>query len=232
MPAMIDGQPQTTVGLGRWHFVLERIDGSERLEAVDTESYIHHDRLALLSVVRGLEALEQASLVRLVTTSRYVDRGLRFGLPNWRDTNYHWESFGLQKPIRNADLWRRVDVAMQFHEIKSRLLASPMLRVDAATEVASGDEFTTELAVPGMVAAPVLPAPAEMSASARLARKLMPKAVAYRLDRGHSAARSPRPARTQPQTSSNTRLQWWEMALNLGGPLADGNVPPTAACGA
>jgi len=57
---------------GRWHFVLERLDGPEHLEVVDSEVAIHPDRLALLSVVRGLEALEQPSRVNLVTTSRYV----------------------------------------------------------------------------------------------------------------------------------------------------------------
>ncbi|MFO0940605.1 MAG: hypothetical protein U0930_07545 [Pirellulales bacterium] len=137
-PALIDGQPQLAIGLGRWNFVLERIDGLDRLEAQDCENYIHQDRLALLAVVRGLEALEQSSMVRLVTTSRYVDRGIRFGLPNWRETSYQWERFGVRKPVRNADLWRRVDVAMQYHEIACRLLKSSLADSDA-----QNDEFST-----------------------------------------------------------------------------------------
>lgn len=139
-PALVDGVTQPTIGLGRWNFVLERIDGPERLEAQDCENYIHQDRLALLAVVRGLEALEQSSIVRLVTTSRYVDRGMRFGLPNWRETSYQWESFGMRKPVRNADLWRRVDVAMQYHEIACRLLKSSIGMVEANAE-----EFAAEL---------------------------------------------------------------------------------------
>lgn len=139
-PALIDGVTQPTIGLGRWNFVLERIDGPERLEAQDCENYIHQDRLALLAVVRGLEALEQSSIVRLVTTSRYVDRGMRFGLPNWRETSYQWESFGMRKPVRNADLWRRVDIAMQYHEIACRLLKSSIGMVEANAE-----EFAAEL---------------------------------------------------------------------------------------
>jgi ribonuclease HI len=121
-PAIIDGINQPSIGVGRWRFLLESLDGTQRLEATDSESYIHQHRLALLAVVRGLEALEQSSVVRLLTSSRYVDRGLRFGLQNWRDTNYYWESFGVQKPIRNADLWQRVDVAMQYHDVTCRLL--------------------------------------------------------------------------------------------------------------
>lgn len=113
---------EARIGKGRWHFILERLDEPERFEAMDTEPNIHRDRLALLAVVRGLEALENGGSVRLITTSRYVDRGLRFGLPTWRDTDYHWENFGRLAPIRNADLWKRINAAMQFHDITSRLI--------------------------------------------------------------------------------------------------------------
>lgn len=109
------------IGAGRWFFVLERLDSKERLEAMDAEPQIHRDRIGLLAVIRGLEAIEQPGHVRLVTTSRYVDRGIRFGLPNWRDSNYLWESFGSFRPIRNADLWRRVAHAMEYHEVSCRV---------------------------------------------------------------------------------------------------------------
>ncbi len=122
-------------GAGRWHFVLERLDGPERLEATDAESATSRDRLALLSVVRGLEAIEQPSSVTLVTTSRYVSRGLRYGLTTWREADYTWERFGSQIPIRNADLWRRIDGAMQYHAVTCRLIQSalPEERARAAT---------------------------------------------------------------------------------------------------
>ena len=106
----------------RWHFVLEQLDGSNRLEATDAESQVGSDRLALLSVVRGLEALDQPAQVTLVTTSRYVTRGLRYGLPSWRQADYQWERFGQRMPIRNADLWKRVDTALRFHGVNCRLL--------------------------------------------------------------------------------------------------------------
>ncbi len=128
-------------GFGRWHFVLERLDGPERLEAADSETDVHRDRLALLAVVRGLEALEQPSQVTLVTTSRYVSRGLRYGLNEWREAEYTWEHFGMHKPIRNADLWQRIDGAMSFHQVTCRLLQSPLAQavVETATEM---DELT------------------------------------------------------------------------------------------
>lgn len=121
---------------GRWHFVLERIDAAERLEAADGERSVPRERLALLAVVRGLEALEQPSQVTLVTTSRYVSRGLRYGLSEWREANYSWEHFGIQKPIRNADLWQRIDCALHYHEVACRLLASSLAQADCSAELA------------------------------------------------------------------------------------------------
>lgn len=114
--------PKSSSSFGRWHFVLDRLDHPEHLEASDSELAIHPDRLALLSVVRGLEALDEPSHVNLVTTSRYVSRGLKYGLTSWRESGYHWERFGIQRPIRNADLWRRVDQALKFHGVTCRLI--------------------------------------------------------------------------------------------------------------
>ena len=61
---------------GQWKFVLQAADGSATLEAEDSEPEIHGERLELLAVVRGLEALDQPSHVTLMTSSRYVNRGI------------------------------------------------------------------------------------------------------------------------------------------------------------
>ena len=121
---------QTTfdeIARGRWHFVPESVDGSDRLDASADEFDMSIDRLALLAVVRGLEALDQPSRVTLLTPSRYVARGLRFGINAWRETHWQWEHFGSMAPIKNADLWRRVGTAMEFHDLQCR-----MWRFDAA----------------------------------------------------------------------------------------------------
>jgi ribonuclease HI len=105
---------------GRWHFFLESMDGTQSVEAYDEEPDVHGERLELLSVVRGLEALDQPSRVTLVTPSRYVDRGIRFGLEDWRRTQWCWERFGQMVPIKNRDLWLRVDRALTYHDVECR----------------------------------------------------------------------------------------------------------------
>ena len=106
---------------GQWRFVLETVDGKTRFEAGDEESEAEESRLALLAVVRGLEALAQPSRVTVVTTSRYVSRGFLFGLQDWRANGWRWERFGEMTPIKNRDLWQRIDRAMQFHQVECRV---------------------------------------------------------------------------------------------------------------
>src|SRR5258708_6895402 len=93
-----DGEPI----VGHWRFVLEALDGSEKFEADDEEPLAQGERLELLAVVRGLEALDQPSRVTLVTPSRYVSRGLRFGLEQWRESGWLWERFGRMAPVKNC----------------------------------------------------------------------------------------------------------------------------------
>jgi ribonuclease HI len=105
---------------GQWRFVLQSLDGSEQLEAADAEPGALGERLELLAVVRGLEALEQPSRVTLVTPSRYVNRGLAYGLQEWRASGWQWEHYGEMVPVKNRDLWQRVDRALGFHQLECR----------------------------------------------------------------------------------------------------------------
>jgi ribonuclease HI len=91
------------------------------LEADDTEPEVDEHRLELLAVVRGLEALNEPSRVTLVTRSRYVTRGFRYRLEQWRENDWCWERFGEMTPVRNSDLWRRIDRAMQYHHVECRV---------------------------------------------------------------------------------------------------------------
>jgi hypothetical protein len=76
------------------------------------------ERLELLAVVRGLEALDGPARVTLVTRSRYVSRGIRFGITEWRANEWQWERFGRVVPVKDHDLWQRVDRALLFHRVE------------------------------------------------------------------------------------------------------------------
>jgi len=105
---------------GQWRFVLQTVDGGEQFEASDDEPGEAGERLELLAVVRGLEALDQPSRVTLVTPSKYVNRGLAYGLEEWRASDWQWEHYGEMVPVKNRDLWQRVDRALAFHQLECR----------------------------------------------------------------------------------------------------------------
>ena len=106
---------------GSWHFVLEPIGQGSRIEADEIEPGVTGERLNLLAVVRGIEALEQPSQVTLITPSKYVGRGIRSGIAFWREHNWHWERFGQMAPVKHDDLWKRIDRAMQYHKVDCRI---------------------------------------------------------------------------------------------------------------
>lgn len=105
---------------GSWYFRLESATGEGDFEASDVEQDVSRERLELLSVVRGLEALEQPSSVTLVTSSRQISRAVRQGLDYWRQRDWKWERFGERVPMKNSDLWMRIDRALQIHDVRCR----------------------------------------------------------------------------------------------------------------
>lgn len=120
---------------GRWHFVLEPIHHGVRIEADDIEPGIFGERLNLLAVVRGIEALDQPSHVTLVTPSKYVGRGIRRDIRVWKENKWHWDRFGERVKVKHYDLWQRIDRAMKFHKIDCRIFgAGSRRRLQRATE--------------------------------------------------------------------------------------------------
>jgi ribonuclease HI len=137
---LLFSESDRTLDRGQWRFVLQSIDGAEQLEATDTEPDMQGERLELLAVVRGLEALPQPSRVTLVTPSRYVNRGLNYGLPEWRTNDWQWERFGEMAPVKNRDLWQRIDRALEFHSVHCRLWRFDLA---AKNDGRRGDEANT-----------------------------------------------------------------------------------------
>jgi ribonuclease HI len=104
-------------GPGHWRFALRPVDGSAGVEVADVEPDVWGERLDLLTVVRALESLNQPSRVTLVRCTRYVEQGIQYGLAEWRENDWRWEYFGQMAPVRDADLWQRMDRILRFHRV-------------------------------------------------------------------------------------------------------------------
>lgn len=184
--------PASGADAGRWRFVLEALDGSASLEAADDEVETSAERLELLAIVRGLEALDQPSHVTLIPRNRQISRGLRFGLEQWRENDWQWERFGEMTPVKNNDLWKRIDQTLQFHKVDCRAW-----KLEASDDLS---EFT-----PGQRSAAATPAPVwRKDAGGRM----------LRLDPGTPRSQSPveppiRPARRPRWQNWLGALQQW-----------------------
>ena len=141
------------------------------------------ERLELLAVVRGLEALDGPARVTLVTKSRYVSRGIRMGLTEWRANDWQWERFGRIVPVKDCDLWQRVDRTLLFHKVDCQawqfeVATTVEPTVCRAPEVKAAEFDAPEDALDRSRCSETLPSPCEWpSESHRLAptkRRLMP----------------------------------------------------------
>lgn len=73
-----------------------------------------NNRMELLATCVALETLKRPCQVDLYTDSEYVRQGITRWLAGWKQKNWRTSN---RKPVKNADLWRRLDQAVQRHQI-------------------------------------------------------------------------------------------------------------------
>ncbi len=107
-----DGSCLGNPGPGGWG-VLMRYRGVEKeLSGAETETT--NNRMELMGAIAALEALTRPSTVRLSTDSAYVKNGITQWLPRWKANG--WKT-AAKKPVKNQDLWERLDTALGTHRI-------------------------------------------------------------------------------------------------------------------
>jgi ribonuclease HI len=103
---------------GQWRFIVRTAGSLDQSEVCDIEPDVPRERLELMVVVLALESLDHPSRVTIMTPGSYVRHGIRHGLSEWRVNGWQWEYFGQMVPIKHADLWQRLDRALQFHQVE------------------------------------------------------------------------------------------------------------------
>ena len=73
--------------------------------------------MELVAAIRGLEMLTRPCDVILTTDSQYVRKGITEWLANWKKRNWRTSA---KKPVKNDDLWRRLDELSQRHRVEWR----------------------------------------------------------------------------------------------------------------
>lgn len=112
-----DGACSGNPGPGGWAFILHHVPTGRRTEASGGSRLTTNNRMELRAVVNGLERLRRSCRVRLVSDSEYVIRGMREWLPGWERRGWKRKDGRHLRPVRNADLWKRLADQVRRHTI-------------------------------------------------------------------------------------------------------------------
>ena len=108
-----DGACKGNPGPGGWGAVLE-FDGKER-ELFGGEASTTNNRMELMAVIEALNALKRPSRVALHTDSQYVQKGITEWIRQWKVRGWRTAA---KEPVKNVDLWKRLDALIGPHEIE------------------------------------------------------------------------------------------------------------------
>lgn len=108
-----DGACRGNPGVGGWGALLQMM-GKER-ELYGGEAHTTNNRMELTAAIRALETLKWPCRVILHTDSKYVQQGISAWIHDWKQRG--WKTAG-KKPVKNEDLWRRLDELANMHRVQ------------------------------------------------------------------------------------------------------------------
>ena len=108
-----DGACKGNPGPGGWGALLKY--GENEKELWGGENNTTNNRMELMAAIEGLKALTRPCQVVLTTDSKYVKQGINQWLAGWKKNG--WKT-SAKKPVKNDDLWRKLDKLVEGHSIK------------------------------------------------------------------------------------------------------------------
>jgi ribonuclease HI len=110
-----DGACSGNPGPGGWGAVLHYADKEKELCGGDLQTT--NNRMEMMAAIQALEALKKPCKVELHTDSTYVMKGISEWIHNWKRRGWLTAD---KKPVKNDDLWKRLDQARLRHEVDWR----------------------------------------------------------------------------------------------------------------
>lgn len=115
--AYTDGACSGNPGPGGWGALLIAREGEaemKRRELSGGEAVTTNNRMELVAAITALESLSRPSRITIVTDSQYVKNGVTSWIHGWKRNG--WKT-SAKKPVKNEDLWKRLDAAGQRHDV-------------------------------------------------------------------------------------------------------------------
>ena len=110
-----DGACSGNPGPGGWGSIL--MYNGHRRELSGGERETTNNRMEMMAVIQALESLKRSCGVMIHTDSTYVMKGMTEWLEGWKSRG--WKTAG-KKPVKNVDLWQRLDDAVKRHQVEWR----------------------------------------------------------------------------------------------------------------
>ena len=108
-----DGACSGNPGPGGWGAILA--SGTHQKELKGGEPHTTNNRMELIAAIASLEALKQPSTVELHTDSQYLHHGISDWIRGWKRNGWRTAD---KKPVKNTDLWQRLDAALAHHHVQ------------------------------------------------------------------------------------------------------------------
>ena len=108
-----DGACSGNPGPGGWGALLQF--GEHERELKGGERNTTNNRMELTAAIAALETLKRTCKVHLHTDSTYLRDGMTVWIHNWKRNGWRTTA---KKPVKNVDLWLRLDEAIQSHDIE------------------------------------------------------------------------------------------------------------------
>lgn len=115
--AYTDGACSGNPGPGGWGVLMRAMEGDRIVrerELNGGEPQTTNNRMELMAAISALEALKAPSKLTIVTDSNYVKDGITKWIHGWKKNG--WKNAS-KKPVKNAELWQRLDEATRRHQI-------------------------------------------------------------------------------------------------------------------
>ena len=112
-----DGACSGNPGPGGWAFILRCTKTQKELERSDGEPESTNNRMELTAVIMGLQALKEPCEVTLFADSTYVLQGMKSWMAGWKKRGWKSKDGSKLVPVKNVELWKQLDEAMQTHTI-------------------------------------------------------------------------------------------------------------------
>ena len=108
-----DGACSGIPGPGGWGAILAFGDREKELKG--GEAHTTNNRMELMAAISALEALNKPCTIDLHTDSEYLRQGITSWIVGWKRNGWRTAD---KKPVKNVDLWRRLEAAIERHEVR------------------------------------------------------------------------------------------------------------------